>query len=235
MALPGLGTTFACGTRRAAGRARFPKRVKPHPMAHPPPSLVLASASPRRQQILRLAGYEFELAPHSADESFPAGLPADAVPAHIATDKARGFEDRARTQVVLTADTAVVLDGGILGKPVDEGHACELLRRLSGRTHTVVSGVVLRWQSRWLRFTERTRVSMRPLRETDIRAYVAEAEPYDKAGAYGIQDSIGPRAILRLAGDYYNVMGLPLARIQPALSAWVAEAEAATASNAEHP
>ncbi len=167
---------------------------------------ILASASPRRRDLLRAAGLEFEIIPAHVDESVLPGEPPRGYVRRVARAKANavpGFR-------VLAADTIVVLDGAILGKPADPEAARASLAALSGREHTVHTAVVVRADRRCVTQLCTTRVSFRRLSPHDIDTYLATREPYDKAGGYGIQ---GPGALLvdRLRGSYTNVMGLPLA------------------------
>jgi septum formation protein len=169
--------------------------------------LVLASQSPRRRELLALLGVDFEVRPANVDESPMAGeLPEDYV-IRVATDKARALAAR---QAVLAADTAVVLDGELLGKPATADEARSMLRRLSGRPHTVYSGVVLRDDSGCRVCRVATTVRFRALGAGEIAAYVGTGEPMDKAGAYGIQ-GLGGAFVTAIEGSYSNVVGLPLA------------------------
>lgn len=182
--------------------------------------LILASKSPRRQQLLRDAGFTFEVISADVDETYPPGTPATSVPSILAERKAAAFWDLSVGQLILTADTIVVLQGKILEKPTDRSEALEMLNRLSGAEHSVYTGVCLLADRRMLNFFEITHVQFRPLSQTEIEYYVDHYEPYDKAGGYGIQDWIGLRATERIQGDYYNVMGLPVCRLIRELAAW---------------
>lgn len=171
--------------------------------------LVLASASPRRRELLESIGLGFEVCPVGLDEDAVAhGLPPDEAAVAVATAKARSADGGART-VVLAADTMVVLDGRILGKPADDADATRMLTALRGRTHTVVTGVTVRaLDSEWTAAV-RSEVRMRPYRDAEIAAYVATGAGRDKAGSYGIQDEpFVP--VETIEGCYCNVMGLPL-------------------------
>lgn len=203
-----------------------------HPAAVPPlPSpafagktVMLASNSPRRRELLGLILPAFTIAPRrDIDEAYPADLaPAD-VPAYLSRLKADAYADLLTPDTLLiTADTVVISEASepsefsesskILGKPHSEAEACAMLRSLAGRTHTVVTGVTLRSGSgrRDETFSETTRVTFGPLTDSEIAQYVARYRPLDKAGAYGIQEWLGAAAIARIDGCFYNVMGLPL-------------------------
>lgn len=169
--------------------------------------LVLASTSPRRAMLLRAAGYDFDVRPSGADEWPYAGGDPGRYTESLAEAKAvEGGGD----EVVVGADTVVVLDGTVLGKPVDADDAAGMLRRLSGRTHEVITGVAVRHAARVRSGHARTRLTLRPLEEREIHAYVATGEPLDKAGAYAAQ-GVGGLFIDSIHGSYTNVVGLPLA------------------------
>lgn len=173
--------------------------------------LILASQSPRRKELLQLLGIPFAVQVSHADESMdPALCPAEAV-ALVSLRKARAT-GREAGQVVIAADTIVVCDDRILGKPVDEADACRMLRLLSGRSHQVMTGLTVLADRGEFTCTEITDVVFRPLTDREIRRYVASGDPMDKAGAYGIQSGAALFAE-KLHGDYYNVMGLPVCRL----------------------
>lgn len=173
--------------------------------------LVLASNSPRRQQLLRNLGFEFEVVVRDVEEIIPEYMHPRAVAVLIAENKAKAYDDLSQDHLIITADTVVVLDDQILGKPEDEVAAVEMLRSLSGRDHTVISGVCFFHRGRFKSFAEATKVHFRDLNADEIRYYIETFKPFDKAGGYGIQDWIGMVGITGIEGDYYNVMGLPLA------------------------
>lgn len=182
--------------------------------------LVLASASPRRRELLSRLGVPFEVVTSGADESAPAGVPPDEVARLVARRKAESVA-RTRDDAVLGADTIVVAsDGEILGKPADAADARRILRKLSGTTHRVVTGVCLATE-RGTRFetgSDSTSVTMRPLTDAEIEAYVASGESYDKAGAYAIQET-GDRFVVSVDGSFTNVVGLPLELVGTMLAA----------------
>lgn len=173
--------------------------------------LVLASKSPRRSEILRSAGIDFTVRCADADETVLDGTkPQDAV-VFLAARKAMAVE-RADDEVVLGADTVVVLDGKILGKPRDREDAFNMIKSLSGRTHSVFTGVCIIGNGHSMTFAEETEVEFLPLTDDEINGYVNTNEPYDKAGAYGIQ-GIASKFVRRINGDYFNVVGLPVSAI----------------------
>ena len=172
--------------------------------------IILASQSPRRKELLALLGYPFRVQTAPVEETME-DIPIEEAVARLSCRKAAGVcpEDG---QIVIGADTVVVLDGQVLGKPKDACDARQMLRSLSGRTHQVMTGVCLRRAEQVLTHTEVTQVTFRPLTEKEIEAYVATGEPMDKAGAYGIQGGAA-RFVEGIVGDYYNVMGLPVCRL----------------------
>jgi septum formation protein len=194
---------------------------------HPPPvPLVLASASPRRADLLAAAGLAFTIRAVAVDESILPGEGVDAYVRRLAVAKARAaaVDD---DEVVLGADTAVVVGEAILGKPRDAAEAAAMLRQLSGRAHDVVTGIALIRGARALVDTAVTRVVFHPLTEAEVAWYVASGEPRDKAGAYAVQ-GLASRFIARVEGSYANVVGLPVdlvCRHLPALGVSIVDAE----------
>lgn len=176
--------------------------------------ILLASNSPRRRELLGLIVPEFEIAPSKdIEEVFPAGLAAEDVPAYLSRLKASAYIDSLDADTLLiTADTIVLLDGEILGKPKDHADAVAMVSHLAGRTHTVVTGVSLTSQAgkKSDTFAEKTSVTFCKLTAGEIEEYVNRFKPFDKAGAYGIQEWLGAAAIAGINGCFYNVMGLPL-------------------------
>lgn len=179
--------------------------------------LILASQSPRRRKILDMLGYMFECRPAHADETVPAGMaPGEAVEL-LAARKARAVGLSAGAgDTVLGSDTVVALDGAVLGKPSDRDDALRMLRALSGRTHTVYTGVALLKGEEEIVFHDRAEVTFYPLEEAEIAAYAATGEPMDKAGAYGIQGR-GSALVEGIRGDFFTVMGLPAGKTVRAL------------------
>jgi septum formation protein len=188
------------------------------------PRVVLASQSPRRRDLLDLVGIAHRVRPADVDESVRGGEAPDAYTERLAIEKARVIAAEERGCVVVAADTTVVIDGEILGKPVDAAEARDMLRRLAGRTHEVFTGMaVVRADDegpgrREASGVERVRVTFRALEDVEIADYVATGEPMDKAGAYGIQ-GYGATIVERIEGDYFAVMGLSLVRLVALLDA----------------
>ena len=173
--------------------------------------IVLASGSPRRQELLRRIGIaEFDIVIPDAEETCPAGLSPQETVAHIARAKAEAAKAlTSPDDIVITADTMVFLRDERLGKPRDEADALRMLTELSGNRHTVCTGVTVRQGERLVCFTTSTDVYFRAAEESELRAYIAGGEPMDKAGAYGIQEQ-GALLVERIDGDFFNVMGLPV-------------------------
>ena len=181
--------------------------------------LLLASKSPRRRQLLAELGFPIDIVSVDVDEHLDTPLPACEVAEHLACRKSDAYPvDRlADDEVLVTADTVVVLDGHVLGKPSSRDEAIAMLHNLCGRSHEVYTGVCLRTPQRRHSFTEQTAVHFAPLTNDEIIHYVDHYRPYDKAGAYGIQEWIGMIGVSHIEGCYYNVMGLPVAHLYAAL------------------
>ncbi len=181
--------------------------------------LILASKSPRRSQLLQWAEVEFEVVTQSTDELYPASLGIDEVPIYIAKQKALAVAQTLEgAHTVLAADTIVVLGDEVIGKPVDRADAIDILTRLSGNTHRVITGVYICNNEKQISFSDSTDVHFHHLTHLQIEFYVDKYQPYDKAGAYGIQEWIGVVGIKNINGDFYNVMGLPVSRVVQALA-----------------
>lgn len=172
--------------------------------------LILASSSPRRQYLLKEAGFTFQVKSPDIDESFPETLPPASVPAYLAEKKARVFEQHLTNEIVVSADTVVILGEKILNKPADRADAIRMIEMLSGQTHTVVTAVCLLGKEKMDCFSDHTEVTFQKLTHEEIVFYVDTYKPFDKAGAYGAQDWIGIVAIERIAGSYFTVMGMPM-------------------------
>jgi septum formation protein len=188
--------------------------------------IILASQSPRRKQLLEWAEVPFEIIVKSTDETYPDGLPVEVIPIFIAREKARavrmslveaGAADVER-EIILAADTVVVLNEQIIGKPKDRQNAIDILTSLSGKTHRVITGFVLFTGKKEVSFSDITYVDFHKLTAAQIEFYVDKYKPYDKAGAYAIQEWIGVVGIKSVTGDFYNVMGLPVSRVVQILS-----------------
>ena len=176
------------------------------------PRLLLASASPRRAELLRAAGMSFDIQPANADESVHPGEEPAAYVQRVAEAKARVVLPRAGARVVLAADTTVVVDGDIFGKPQNEQDAARMLRALRGRRHQVMTGVTLAAAARVMTRVETTAVEFAPLSQDEIDWYVASGEPVDRAGAYAVQ-GLASRFVTRVEGSYSNVVGLPISLV----------------------
>jgi septum formation protein len=176
--------------------------------------IILASASPRRKQLLEWAEIPFDLLPSESDELIPTGLQVSEIPVLLASRKAAIVRKQVdEGKIILAADTIVVLDQQVLGKPLDRADAIRMLSLLSGRIHEVITGVALINAKKEILFAETTRVRFHRLKQADIEYYVDNYQPYDKAGAYAIQEWIGVTGIHSIKGDFYNVMGLPVSRV----------------------
>jgi septum formation protein len=183
-------------------------------------SVVLASNSPRRRELLAGLGLQFKVRVlPDIDESYPPELPVTETAQYVATIKARAYQETlAEDELLITADTVVIVGNQVLGKPADDADAHQMLRMLSGRTHQVVTGVCLTTQQMHREFSVTTNVTFKQLTDEEIEYYVKHYHPLDKAGAYGIQEWIGYIGCTALEGSYFNVMGLPVQRIYQELS-----------------
>lgn len=184
--------------------------------------IILASQSPRRKQLLEWAEVAFEIIIKETDESYPENLPVDEVAIHIARNKALAVQsfianENKSSKIILAADTIVVLNNEIIGKPKDRADAINILQKLSGQNHKVITGVVILSPGKETAFADITEVAFHSLSEEQIIFYVDKYAPYDKAGAYAIQEWIGVVGIKSVSGDFYNVMGLPVTRVVQAL------------------
>ena len=183
-------------------------------------AFILASQSPRRKTLLEWAEIPFEIIVSDADESYPTNLAIEEVPVYIAKNKALAVKEMILStkpalvdQCIIAADTVVVLDQKIIGKPTNKQEAIDSLLALSGQTHKVITGVVLLHQGQEISFSETTLVEFHALTLEQIEFYVDKYQPYDKAGGYAIQEWIGVVGIKKITGDFYNVMGLPVSKL----------------------
>lgn len=174
--------------------------------------IILASSSPRRRELLQTAGLEFEIHVKDVDESVPEGTPPEEAAKMTAAKKAAAVADEFRNEIVIGADTIVVADGRILGKPKDEADAANMLKMLSGIEHEVITGVCIICDGMSHNFVQISKVKFYDLSEEEILSYVASGEPMDKAGSYGIQ-GLGCTLVERIEGDYFNIVGLPVAAV----------------------
>jgi septum formation protein len=182
--------------------------------------IVLASSSPRRQYLMKEAGFNFTVEKPDVEESFPAEMPIDQVAKYLAAKKAEYFRLNIKNEIVVTADTVVILFNKIMNKPADRAEAIHMLTELSGRTHLVMTGVCIISKEREESFDDTTEVTFQSLTKSEIEFYVDNYKPFDKAGAYGAQDWIGMTAIKRINGSYFNVMGLPIHKVYEHLKSW---------------
>ncbi len=175
--------------------------------------LLLASSSPRRQYLMKEAGFTFAVAHPDIDESFPQDMRLEEVPTYLARKKAQALLPNINDEIILASDTVVILGNKILNKPLDRAEAISMLSELSGNTHTVITAVCLLSKTKEDYFDDRTQVTFRKVTKEEIEFYVDTYKPYDKAGSYGAQDWIGLTAIEKINGSYFTVMGLPVHRV----------------------
>lgn len=177
--------------------------------------LILASNSPRRKELLSGLDFEYEtrVIP-DVDESYPDSIPLEEIAVYIAEKKASEYIKELKDgELLITADTVVLLENKILGKPVNEEESVSMLKALSGKTHKVITGVCLTSRQKQVSFSDFANVTFGQLNDSEINYYVSKYKPFDKAGAYGVQEWIGYVAVERIEGSYYNVMGLPVFRL----------------------
>lgn len=182
--------------------------------------LILASSSPRRKYLMEEAGFKFSIEKPEVDETWPPEIPVDQVAKYLAAKKAEFFRLRIHEEIVVTADTVVILFNEILNKPANRQGAIEMLSKLSGRTHLVMTGVCILSKEKEESFDDTTEVEFQSLTREEIDFYVDNYKPFDKAGAYGAQDWIGMVAIKKIVGSYFNVMGLPIHKVYSHLKNW---------------
>ena len=184
--------------------------------------IILASKSPRRQELLRGMGVNFEILTKETPENYPTDLPLDEVPKYLSLQKSLAFKDDElpADYLLITSDTVVICEGEILGKPKDREVAARMLELLSGKTHHVVTGVTVRSAAKTESFAVRSNVTFAELEQDEIDYYIEHCKPFDKAGAYGIQEWIGYVGISGLEGSFYNVMGLPTRKLYQCLKSF---------------
>ena len=184
--------------------------------------IILASKSPRRQQLLSELGLKFDIVIKDYSESYPEGLNGEQIARYIASEKAGTFKNGlSDNEIVITADTIVWCNNHVLGKPSDYDEAVSILKEISGNTHEVITGVTILSSTKEITFSESTKVTFEPLSDDEIRYYVDNFKPYDKAGAYGIQEWIGIAACSNIDGSYFNVVGLPVQRLRLELEKFI--------------
>lgn len=175
-------------------------------------NLILASSSPRRKELLELLGIPFQVRASDVEETYQDGLQPHEIVMELARIKSKAIADTYKNSIVIGADTIVVSEGSVLGKPRDKAEAISMLMQLSGKVHQVYTGVALAKDGRTHLFYEKTNVEFWPLDTNDIEQYVLTGEPFDKAGSYGIQ-GYGSLLVKRIEGDYFTVVGLPVSRL----------------------
>jgi len=176
-----------------------------------PYQLILGSASPRRQELLKSLGFEFLIKPTHADETFPADLKAQEIPIYLAEKKADAYPDELKeTEILITSDTIVWCEGKVLNKPVNFVEGTKMLESLSGIMHEVFTAVCLKSGNKQTTFYDVSKVYFKKLKPEEIEYYLTNFSPYDKAGGYGVQDWIGYIGIDKIEGSFYTVMGLPV-------------------------
>jgi septum formation protein len=184
--------------------------------------IILASQSPRRQQLLRELGLKFDIVIKQYEETYPEGLTGEEIARHVAYEKGASFiGEISENEIVIAADTIVWCNNKVLGKPADHNDAVAILREISGNTHEVITGVSIRSASKEVTFSESTKVTFEAFSDDEIEYYVKNFEPYDKAGAYGIQEWIGIIACSHIDGSYFNVVGLPVQRLYKELQNFI--------------
>ncbi len=185
-----------------------------HKLKNFPYKIILASASPRRQELLKSLGFHFSVQPSHADENFPGELREKDIPIYLAQKKAQAFErDLLRNEILITADTIVWCNEKIYNKPADFYEGKKMLQALSGKMHQVFTAVCLKGQHKTTTFYDESKVYFKNFKDEEIEYYLLNFKPYDKAGAYGVQDWLGYTGIEKIEGSFYNVMGLPVKKL----------------------
>ncbi len=176
--------------------------------------IILASKSPRRQHLLQEAGFEFEVRTRSIEENFPAEMPAVEVAEYLARLKADAVKDWIIDQeIIITADSVVILEDKIYGKPQDAADAKRILRELSGKVHQVITGVCIMTKEQTISFSDVANVHFAELTDAEIEYYIEKYKPFDKAGSYGVQEWIGFTKVQKIEGTFANIMGLPIQQV----------------------
>lgn len=183
--------------------------------------ILLASKSPRRQELIQTLGYPFQICSIDVEEDFPSDLKEAEIAEYLSLKKANGYTQAlSNNQVLLTADTIVCVDDSVLNKPADVAEATQMLEMLSGRSHKVITGVTLKSSQQTITFSKTTEVTFKVLTSEEIAYYIENYKPFDKAGAYGIQEWIGYIGITNMKGSYFNVVGLPIQSVYEHLQAF---------------
>jgi septum formation protein len=187
--------------------------------------IILASQSPRRKELLGLLDLDFKVEVREVEEIFPNSLDSSEVAEYLANLKAAAFTNLSDEQLIITADTVVILDQQILGKPKDRTEAIQMLRSLSNRSHNVTTGVCIKSSDETISFSNTTKVYFKELTTSEIEYYIENYKPYDKAGSYGIQEWIGAIGITKIEGSYFNVVGLPIQELNCKLKKLTSESQ----------
>ncbi len=183
--------------------------------------IILGSQSPRRKELLKGLDIEFDIRVADIDESYPDDLEIRKIAEYIAKNKLKAIQPASKeNELIICSDTIVVLNNEILGKPADTFEAKEMLKKLSGQTHTVITAVAMSDNSKEISFSDETKVTFKSLNDQEIDYYLKHYAPYDKAGSYGVQEWIGMMAITNMNGSYFTVMGLPVHKVYEALLNW---------------
>jgi septum formation protein len=183
--------------------------------------LILASQSPRRKELLKGLGFDFEVRTKDTNEDFPEDLDASEVAGYLSKKKAKAFaQEIGPNEIVVTSDTVVILEGKILGKPLDKEEAFEMLSGLSGKNHLVTTAVTFLSSDKILTLSDTAKVYFKELSVEEIEYYISRYQPFDKAGAYGIQEWIGFVGVEKIEGSYFTVMGLPIHIVYDVLKKW---------------
>lgn len=176
-------------------------------------NLILASNSPRRQELLKQAGYHFQVVVYDFEEHIPSEIQSEHAAQYLAEEKNKFYRSKLENQVIITADTTVVVEDQVLNKAADKSEARNMLRTLSGKTHQVISGVCISNLKKSISISESTEVTFDTITEREANFYIDKFQPFDKAGAYGIQEWIGMTQIDHISGSYFNVVGLPIKKL----------------------
>ena len=182
------------------------------------PKIILASSSPRRKKILEDVGYTFDIYPSNILEVYPDSLPIEDIPVYLAEKKAESVKSKFKNAIIISADTIVAFNKEVMEKPINGKEAARMLQTLSGQTHQVITGVSIIYKNEAVSFTDITLVTFKELSLEEIEYYVDHYQPFDKAGAYGIQEWLGLIGVERIEGSYFNVMGLPIHRVYSEIS-----------------